>query len=74
MTVKLKKSCIRSKWLSKTILKVTADYGSNYASNKKFINLRKSLVKVSAGSRMIKDRGGSDMFIQSFYCKVFIRF
>ena len=44
------------------------------ASDKKFINLRKSLVKVSAGSRMIKDRGGvryvySEFLLQNFLLK-----
>ena len=44
------------------------------ASNKKFINLEKSLVKVSAGTRMINDRGGiryvySEFLLQKFLLK-----
>ena len=53
------------------------DYGlwiKLYAKNKKFINLEKSLVKVTAGSRMINDRGGlryiySEFLLQKFLLK-----
>ena len=45
------------------------DYDKTFAKNKKFINLDKSLVKVSAGSRMINDRGidiYSEFLLQKF--------
>ena len=53
------------------------DYGlwiKLYAKNKKFINLEKALVKVTAGSRMINDRGGlryiySEFILQKFLLK-----
>ena len=51
------------------------DYGlwiKLFAKNKKFVNLDKSLVKVSAGSRMINDRGGFRYIYSEFLLQKFL--
>nr|WP_075440403.1 glycosyltransferase [Prochlorococcus marinus] len=71
----LKKSVLEVNGYPELFLK--GDYGlwiKLYSNNKKFINLEESLVKVSAGSRMIRDRGGlryiySEYLLQKFLLK-----
>ena len=71
----IKKSVLEVNGYPELFLK--GDYGlwiKLTARNKKFINLEKSLVTVSAGSRMIKDRGGlryvySEFLLQKFLLK-----
>ena len=76
MTVGFKKTAVLEvNGYPKLFLK--GDYGlwiKLCASDKKFINLNKSLVKVSAGSRMIRDRGGVKISLfRVFIAKFFIR-
>ena len=71
----LKKSVLEVNGYPELFLK--GDYGlwiKLFSNNKKFINLEESLVKVSAGSRMIHDRGGvryiySEYLLQKFLLK-----
>ncbi len=71
----LKKSVLEVNGYPELFLK--GDYGlwiKLYSNSKKFINLEESLVKVSAGSRMIHDRGGvryiySEYLLQKFLLK-----
>jgi len=71
----LKTSVLEVDGYPKLFLK--GDYGlwiKLFSKNKKFINLEKALVKVTAGSRMINDRGGlryiySEFILQKFLLK-----
>ena len=71
----LKKSVLEVDGYPELFLK--GDYGlwiKLFSNNKKFINLEKALVKVTAGSRMINDRGGlryiySEFLLQKFLLK-----
>ena len=71
----LKKSVLEVEGYPELFLK--GDYGlwiKLISKNKKFINLQKPLVKVTAGSRMINDRGGlryiySEFLLQNFLLK-----
>ena len=71
----LKKSVLEVDGYPELFLK--GDYGlwiKLFSKNKKFINLEKALVKVTAGSRMINDRGGlryiySEFLLQKFLLK-----
>ncbi|WP_288225753.1 glycosyltransferase [uncultured Prochlorococcus sp.] len=74
MTVAFKKKVVSSvNGYPKLFLK--GDYGlwiKLHSKKYKFINLKKSLVKATTGSRMIKDRGGLRYVLSEFNLQIFL--